>query len=426
MINADLVVRGASELLTCAGPIPRAGAAQAEVGAVARGALAARGGRIVFVGPEAELDREVRLLPSGRTIDATGGTVLPGFCDPHTHLPFAGARADEFARRVAGATYQEIAAAGGGILSTVRSTREADEAELIALGLPRLDQMLRHGTTSTEAKSGYGLSEADELKQLRAIRALGERHPVEITATLLAAHSVPPEFREDRAGYLDLVTGTIIPRVARERLAVACDVFFEEGVFDRDESRRVLEAGLAHGLRPRLHADQLSPSGGAELAAELRALSADHLERAGQEGIRAMAAAEVVAVLLPGATFFLMLERYADARRLIEAGVPVALATDFNPGSCYTESMPMIVTLAVLQMRMSVEEAIVAATANAAAALGRGDDVGSLEPGKQADLLVLDLPDHRHLGYHFGVNPVRTVVKAGRVVVEDRRLSPRA
>lgn len=417
MIEADLVVRDAASLLTCAGRVPRSGADQAAIGAIPGGALAAREGRIVWVGSARELAEVVRPLPGATTVDASGGTVLPGFCDPHTHLPFAGTREDEFARRIAGATYQEIAAAGGGILSTVRATRAASEEELVELARPRLARMLRHGTTSLEAKSGYGLSEEDEIKQLRALRRLAALQPVEITATALPAHTVPPEYREDRGGYLELVCGTILPRVAREGLADCCDVFLEKGVFDAAESRRVLEAGKALGLRPRLHADQLSSGGGAELAAELGALSADHLENASAAGLAAMARAGTVAVLLPGATFFLMLREYADARRLIEAGVPVALATDFNPGSCYTESMPMILTLAVLQMRMTIEEAIVAATANAAAAIGRGDEVGTLEVGKQADIVVLDVPSHRHLGYHFGVNPIRHVVKRGEVVI---------
>lgn len=417
MIEADLIVRGASELLTCAGPIPRAGAAQSDIGVVPRGAIAARDGVLVFVGPEADLERQVRLLPGAAVVAARGGTILPGFCDPHTHLPFAGTRAEEFHARVAGASYQEIAAAGGGILSTVRHVRAASEEDLVSAALPRLGRMLAHGTTSLEAKSGYGLTEEDELKQLRALRRLRELQPVEITPTLLAAHTLPPEFRHDREGYLRLVVERIIPRAAGERLAEACDVFLEQNVFGRDEAERVLAAGLKHGLAPRLHADQLSCSGGADLAAELRALSADHLEHCSAEGRAALARAGTVAVLLPGATFALMLSDYADARGLIAAEVPVALATDFNPGTCYTESMPMIVTLAVLQMRLSIAEAIVAATANAAAALGRGDRVGSLEVGKQADLIVLDLPDHRHLAYHFGVNPVASVVKRGKVVV---------
>jgi len=417
LIQADLVVRNIASLVTCAGPIPRRGDAQKDVGEMTRGAVAAREGKLVFVGAERDLDESVALLPEARVLDAAGGTVLPGFCDAHTHLPFAGTREDEFALRAAGATYEEIHAAGGGILSTVKATRAATEEQLLELALPRLRRMLEHGTTSIEAKSGYGLSEDDEIKQLRVLRQLSDLQPVEITPTLLAAHTLPPEFQGDRRGYVDLVVQRIIPRVAKEELAVACDVFLEQGAFDAEESRRVLEAGRAHGLRPRLHADQLSSCGGAELAAELEALSADHLEGASPEGLRAMAAAGTVAVLIPGATFFLRKDHYADLDALRSAGVPVALATDFNPGSCYTESLPMIVTLAMLKLRMSIEECIIAATVNGAAALGRGQEVGSLETGKQADLILLDVPTYRHLGYHFGVNPVRTVVKNGRVVV---------
>jgi imidazolonepropionase len=386
------------------------------VAEITRGAVAAREGKLVFIGAERDLDDAVALLPEARIVDAGGGTVLPGFCDAHTHLPFAGTREDEFGMRAAGATYEEIHAAGGGILSTVKATRAASEEQLLTLALPRLRRMLQHGTTSIEAKSGYGLSEEGEIKQLRVLRQLADVQPVEITPTLLAAHTLPPEYKDHRAGYVELVVDRIIPRVAREELAVACDAFLEQGAFDAGESRRVLEAGRAHGLRPRLHADQLSSCGGAELAAELQALSADHLEGASAEGLRAMAEAGTVAVLLPGATFFLRKDRYADPATLRQAGVPFALATDFNPGSCYTESMPMILTLAMLKLSMSIEECIIAATVNGAAALGRGAEVGSLEVGKQADLILLDLPGYRHLGYHFGVNPVRAVVKQGRVV----------
>jgi len=414
---ADLVVRNIASLVTCAGPVPRRGDGQNDVAQVAQGAVAAYQGKLVFVGAERDLDASVTLLPDACVLDAAGGTVLPGFCDAHTHLPFAGTRENEFALRAAGATYEEIHAAGGGILSTVKATRAASEEQLVQLALPRLRRMLEHGTTSIEAKSGYGLTEEDEIKQLRALRRLRDLQPVEIAPTLLAAHTVPPEFQGDRQGYVDLVVERIIPRVAKEELAVACDVFLEHGAFDVAESRRVLEAGCAHGLRPRLHADQLSSCGGAELAAELGALSADHLEGASPAGLHAMAEAGTVAVLIPGATFFLRKENYADLDALRRAGVPVALATDFNPGSCYTESLPMILTLAMLKLGMSIEECLVAATVNGAAALGRGADVGSLETGKQADLIILDVPSYRHLGYHFGVNPVRTVVKNGRVVV---------
>jgi imidazolonepropionase len=349
---------------------------------------------------------------------------VPGFVDPHTHLPWAGSREEELVRRLAGATYQEIAAAGGGILSTVAATREASEEELVVRVGRRLDLMLVHGTTTAEAKSGYGLSLADETKQLRALRRGAADHPVDLVPTLLAAHEVPPEHRADRGRYLDLVCEEIVPAVAEAGLARFCDVFCERGVFDPAESRRVLEAGARHGLAPRLHADEFADSGGAELAADLGALSADHLVAVSAAGVEALAAAGVTAVLLPGTSFFLHQHRYAPARRLVTAGVPVALATDCNPGSSYTESMPMVFVLAVYELGLTIEEALTAATLNAAACLGVAGEVGSIEEGKAADLVLLDAPNLLHLAYHYGVNPVAAVVKGGRLVHRHRPPGP--
>jgi imidazolonepropionase len=419
MIEADLAVVDAAELVTVAGPAPRRGAALADAGVVPGGSVAARDGVIVFAGDGRAYRRSVRLARHGEEIDATGRTVLPGFVDPHTHLPFAGDRAAEFAERLRGATYEAIAARGGGILATVRATRAASLEDLIEQGKGRLTTMLRHGTTTAEAKSGYGLTLDDELKQLRAIRALHALHPVDLVPTFLGAHVVPEERREARAAYVDEVAGRMIPEVAREGLARYCDVFVETGAFTPEEGERILTAAAAHGLGLRVHAEQRGRSGGALLAARLGAASADHLEAAGDEEIRALAAAGTTAVLLPGAAFFLRDPRDAPARRLIEAGVPVALATDFNPGTCPTEAMTAILPIACLRYGLDPAEAIVAATLNAAHALGRADRIGSLEPGKAADLQILDAPGHAHLAYHFGVNPCRTVVKAGRVVVRD-------
>ena len=377
-----------------------------------------RDGRIAFVGPREERLRRLGELPEAERLDGRGGTLIPGFVDPHTHLPWAGTREEEFAQRLAGKTYQEIAAAGGGILSTVASTRAAGEEDLARGVLGRLDRMLAGGTTAAEAKSGYGLNLADELKQLRAVARATAAHPVELVPTLLAAHEVPPEYRAatPRARYLDLICEEIVPAAAEAGLARFCDVFCEQGVFTAEESRRVLAAGVRHGLAPRLHADEFVDSGGAALAAELGALSADHLIAVSPAGIAALAGAGVTAVLLPGTSFFLMKNRYAPARRLIEAGVPVALATDCNPGSSNTESMPTIVVLAVFQLGLSVEEALTAATLNAACCLGLGAEIGSIEEGKRADLVLLDAPNLLHLAYHYGVNPVAAVVKGGRVV----------
>jgi imidazolonepropionase len=413
---ADLLIHDLSEIATPRGTVSLAGPDQGRVDRVSGAEVLCRDRRIVFVGPPEERRRRFGDLPAASRLDARGGTLVPGFVDPHTHLPWAGSREEEFARRLAGATYQEIAAAGGGILATVSATREADEEELEGRVLGRLDLMLACGTTTAEAKSGYGLALDPELRQLRAIRAASEAHPVDLVPTLLAAHEVPPEHRDARERYLDLVCEEIVPAAAETGLARFCDVFCERGVFTVEESRRVLRAGTEHGLEPRLHADEFVDSGGAELAAELGARSADHLVAVSDRGLEALAETGVTAVLLPGTSFFLMKHKYAPARRLVEAGVPVALATDCNPGSSHTESMPTVLTLAVFEMGLSIEEALTAATLDAACSLGLGDEIGSVEEGKRADLVLLDAPNLLHLAYHYGVNPVAAVVKDGEVV----------
>lgn len=411
-----LLVTNLAEVATPRGTEASCGPRQGRVERLRGAEVLCEDGRIVFVGPSEERRRTFGELDDIERLDGAGGTLVPGFVDPHTHLPWAGSREEEFARRLAGATYQEIAAAGGGILSTVAATRAASEDELAERVRQRMDRMLACGTTTAEAKSGYGLTLDDELKQLRAIRRAAANHPVDLVPTLLAAHEVPPEHRADRQRYVDLVCEEIVPAAAEAGLARFCDVFCEEGVFTAAESRRVLEAGVRHGLGPRLHADEFEDSGGAELAAELGALSADHLIAVSDAGIEALAGAGVTAVLLPGTSFFLMKHRWAPARRLVEAGVPVALATDCNPGSSYTESMPTVFTLAVFELGLSIEEALTAATLNAAACLGLGAEIGSIENGKRADMILLDAPNLLHLAYHYGVNPVTAVVKAGRVV----------
>jgi imidazolonepropionase len=412
----DLLITHLSELATPLGKASRGGADQGRIERRQNVEVLCSDGRIAFLGSPEEREKELGALPDTERLDANGGTLIPGFVDPHTHLPWAGSREEEFAMRLAGKTYMEIAAAGGGILSTVRSTRKATEKTLVHGVDRRLRLMLRHGTTTAEAKSGYGLNLEDELKQLQAIRDCSARQAVELVPTLLAAHETPPEFREDRQGYVDLVSNEIIPAVAEAGLARFCDVFCEEGVFSADESRQVLQAGQAHGLAPRLHADEFVDSGGAELAAELGALSADHLIAVSPAGIEAMAGTGVTAVLLPGTSFFLMKHTYAPARRLVEAGVPVAIATDCNPGSSNTESMPMVFVLAVFELGLTIEEALTAATLNAACCLGLGDRIGSIEVGKDADLVILDAPNLLHLAYHYGINPVTTVIKTGEVV----------
>jgi imidazolonepropionase len=420
VIQADLIIEGAAELLTLRGisARPRRGEEMRDLGIIRQGALAARRGKIVWVGPTSELLNTVRPMAFSRLIDAYGKTVMPGFVDPHTHLVFAGSRENEFAMRIQGNTYQEIAAAGGGINATVAATRKASKQELKFLAKKSVSRMLSLGTTTVEAKSGYGLDLETELKMLEVIRELNEAGPTTVIPTFMGAHEIPPDFRQKPEAYVDLVITRLIPEVAERKLARFCDVFCETGVFSVEQSERILRAAQSAGLAPRVHADELTDLGGAAMAARIKAHTADHLLFASDDGIRQMAEAGVIAVLLPGTAYFLHLQRYARARDMIAAGVPVALATDFNPGSCMTESMPLILNMACTQMRMLPAEAITAATINAAWAIGEEDRAGSLEPGKQADVLILDAGSHEHLCYHFGVNLVETVVKNGKVVVE--------
>lgn len=419
----DLLVVNIGQLLTLAprhpggNDTPRRGAALADVGLVTGGALAVADGVVVAAGPEAEV-REA----AGRTaevVDAGGRVVLPGFVDPHTHLLFAGSRADEFEQRLQGLSYLEIAARGGGILRTVAQTRVMDEAGLVELGAARLDRLLACGTTTVEVKSGYGLTVEDELKLLRAAHRLHARHHLDVVPTFLGAHALPPEFAGDADGYVRLVIEEMLPAVVEEDLAEFCDVFCEQGAFTPEQARAILEAGNGAGLVPKLHADELSDLGGARLAAEVGAISADHLLCASDEGLRAMAAAGTIGVLLPGTAFFLGLP-YARARRMIALGVPIALATDFNPGTSPTWSMPMAIALACVGMRLRPAEAVVAATLNAAHAIGMAEAVGSLEPGKVADFLILDADDYRAVAMHVGVSLVDEVYKRGRRVYSSR------
>ncbi len=418
LLTADLLVENASELLTLVGSPtgPRRGAALSDLGAIRDGAVAARDGQVVAVGTTDEVRARVEMEPGSVVVDASGRVVLPGFVDPHTHLVFAGSRVDEFEMRLRGASYHEIAAAGGGILSTVEATRACGEEELVRLGLARLDRMLRSGTTTAEAKSGYGLSVEEELKLLRAAHRLSAAHEVDLVPTLLAAHAVPREFAGRADSFVDLIVEELLPAVAQEELAEFCDAYCDAGAFTIEQGRRVLEAGSELGLTPKLHADEFSHTGGAELAAELGAISADHLLRASEQGLRALASSGTVAVLMPTTAYFLGLP-YANARLMIELGVPVALATDFNPGSSPTWSMPAAISLACVGMRMLPSEAIAAATINAAWAIGVEEEVGSLECGKAADLLVLELQDHRELAAALGTGLIHKVVKRGRLVV---------
>lgn len=399
-------VVGCSELLTLSGPArARTGREMRELGIIRDGAMVIRDGRVAWTGTRRDLE------PGLDAIDAGGRVVMPGFVDAHTHPVFAGNRADEFEKRAEGATYQQIAAAGGGIRATVRRTRAAGEEELLAAASRYGEWFLRNGTTTIEAKSGYGLSLQDELKLLRVIARMG---PLRTVPTFLGAHEVPDEFQGRRAEYVTLVIQEMLPGVTG--LANYCDVFCEPRVFPMEDARRVLEAARARGFGLRLHADQLENSGGAQLAAEMGAATADHLEYASSAGMAALQKAGVQPVLLPGAVYALGSRRYPDARAMISAGLAVVIATDFNPGSSPTPSMPMMLSLAATQMRMTPAEAITAATINAAYSLGRGAEIGSLEVGKRADFAIHDCSDYRELAYFFGIEPALAVYIDGRPV----------
>jgi imidazolonepropionase len=413
-MTGSLEIRGAAVLATPVGSAPRRGREQGEILRIRQPAVRADDGVLVFVGTDADYRRKYGARPADVTVDATGKTLLPGLVDAHTHPVWAGDRGEEIGRRLAGESYSAIAASGGGILATVRATRAASDAELSSAARGRLRAMLAHGTTTVEAKSGYGLTAADEVRSLRLLRELDGSDLPRVVPTLLAAHEVPPEFRDRREEWVRIVADELVPIVAREKLARFCDVFCEEGVFTVEESRRILAAARRAGLGLRVHADELARSGGTLLAAELEAASADHLLFAGDAEIAALARSGTVAVILPGTAWW-MGSRRAPARAMIAAGVPVAVASDANPGTCCTESLAAVAAHACLDSGLSVEETLTGMTLNAAASLGLASEVGTLEAGKSADVLVLDAPDDRHLVYHWGVNLMSTVVLRGRV-----------
>ena len=412
---SSLAVVNCSQLVTLAGPArPRVGPEMRELSIVPDGALLTTAGRITQVGSREEV--EPLIGTDCEVIDAGGRVVMPGFVDAHTHPVFAGTRAGEFEERAGGVTYQEIAARGGGIQATVRTTREATLDELVAAGKRYADRFLRTGTTTVEAKSGYGLTLEDELKILRAIKRLDSENPLTYVATFLGAHDIPQEYKARREQYVSLLIDEMLPQVAAEKLAEYCDVFCEEKVFTTDEARKILAAARAHGLGLRMHADQLSLSGGAKLAAELGTVTADHLEHTDAEGIAALRSAGVQPVLLPGSVYALGSSRYPAAREMIAAGLAVVLATDFNPGSSPTPAMTMILSLASTHMKMTPAESITAATINAAYTLNRGDQIGSLEPGKRADFVIHDCADYRELAYFFGIEHPWKIYAGGRHV----------
>ena len=409
-----MLIHSASQLLTLQGG-PQRGRNLGNLGIIQDGAVLVREGMILAVGFTQDM---LAAYPDETRLDTSGCAVLPGFVDPHTHVVYAGDRREELRRRLAGATYAEIAAAGGGILSTVRATREASEDALIESARVRLAEMLHCGTTTAEAKSGYGLETAAELKMLRVVRRLGQAQPIDLAATFLGAHDIPAEYRDRRTDYVDLVIREMIPAVVADRLAEWCDVFCETGVYTPEESRAILGAASKAGLRLRVHADELAASGGSEVAVEVGARSADHLLFVQPETAGRMARAGVVATLLPAAAFYLKLGRFAPARMLIERGVAVALATDINPGGGFSPSMPFVMTLACFAMGMTLEEALVGATLNAAYAIGRDADVGSLEPGKLMDAVIVDGEAVDLI--RVGAPAIAAVVKRGRVAVTAR------
>lgn len=419
----DIIIHNAEQLITCASlQRPKRGAAMTDLGIIEDGAIAIKDGRVVAAGPT----HDIRVAYAGRRLmDASGCVVCPGFVDPHTHVVYAGERLDEFEQRIQGATYMEILRAGGGILNTVQATRQATEAELIAQALPRLDIMLKSGTTTAEVKTGYGLDYETEMKMLRVIAELDRIQPMGLVPTFLGAHAIPPEYREQVDEYVTLVEQQMIPaahdwyessRFAAGGVPLAVDVFCEQGVFDVAQSRRVLAAGSRRGLPVKAHVDEFVSLGGVAMALELEALSVDHLEVTPAPDIARIAGSNAVAVLLPVVSFHLGATHFAAARALIDAGAAVALATDINPGSAPCYSMPLVMAIACRYLGMLPSEALVASTINAAMAIGMGNRVGSLEPGKRGDVLVLDMPDYRQLAYYMGWNPVRHVVKQGELI----------
>ena len=415
MAAADWLITGCSQLLTLRGPVPRRGRSLGEVSIIRDGALLVRDGRIEAIGTRRRIEK-LRESRGAQKLDLGGRVVLPGFVDSHTHLIFPASRANEYEQRISGATYEQIARGGGGIQSTVKALRRASPRDLKNRALRFLREFASHGTTTLEAKSGYGLDWKNESKILQVLGELQREQALDIVRTFLGAHVIPPEFRRRPGAFAYLLVEGFIPAVTKARLAEFCDVFCERGAFTLAQSRRILEAGKAHGLIPRIHAEQLTRSGAARLAIEVQAASADHLDQINAADIRALGASDVTCTLLPGCSFHLGLSRYAPARKLIDAGAIVALATDFNPGTSPTVSMSMILSLACTQMHMTPAEAIAAATINPAYSLRMHDRIGSLDVGKYADLAAFDVDDYREIPYYFGVNLCSTTMKRGVII----------
>jgi len=419
-VEPDLIVFNANELVTMNSKIgaPRIGKNMSELEIINNGAVAVKDDRIIFVGTTEELISKFEFGKIATKINAASKLVTPGFVDPHTHIIFSGSRENELSMKLDGKSYLDILNAGGGILKTVRDTREASIEKLVENGKAILDKMMSYGTTTVEAKSGYGLNTESEIKQLKTIQILNLEHPLDIIPTFLGAHSTPPEFKDRTDDYVELIISEMIPRIANENLAEFCDVFCEKGIFSIEQARKILNVASRYGLKPQIHIDEIFDTNGALFASEIKAYQTGHLLKSNDEGLKAMAKEEVIATLLPGTPFCLMLDEYAPARKMIDYGVPVALATDLNP-NCWTESMQMIIGLACYMMRLTPAEALTAATINGACALQRQDKIGSLEVGKKADLIVFDVPNHQFLPYHFGVNLVSKVIKNGKIVIDN-------
>jgi imidazolonepropionase len=420
-----IFIKNASQLITIknSSNTPLIKEAMSNLGIIENGSVLIENGRIIAVGKDKALSNQYsERLKEALVIDASGKLVTPGLVDPHTHLIFAGSREQEFNMRLQGKTYMEIMEMGGGIHTTARQTKSASQEELFNEGYERLNQFLLHGVTTIEAKSGYGMEWETERKQLEVVKSLNQQHVVDIVSTFMGAHAVPKKYKENPEQYVELVTKEMIPKVAELGLAEFNDVFCEKGVFTPKQAKRILETGKEFGLRPKIHADEIEPYGGAELAAEVGAISADHLLKTSEIGSYLMAKRGVVGVLLPGTAYFLMAE-FANARKLIDNGVPVALATDFNPGSSPTASLPFIMNLGCLKMGMTPAEVIPAATINASHAIGRGNEIGSIEVGKKADITIFNVSNFMKLQYFYGINHTDTVIKNGQIVVKGGRLS---
>ncbi|MFX1308687.1 MAG: imidazolonepropionase [Promethearchaeota archaeon] len=419
-IEPDLVIYHANELITMNTKYgaPRIGEDMSELAIINDGAVAIKDDLIIFIGTTDELISKFEFGKIPTKIDATNKLVTPGFIDAHTHIIFEGTRENELSMKLEGRTYIEILKAGGGILKTVHETRKASIEKLVENGKKILDRMMSYGTTTVETKSGYGLTTESEIKQLKAIEILNDEHPLDIIPTFLGAHAIPPEYENKTDEYVSLIVSDMIPKIAKEGIAEFCDVFCEEGIFTIKQTRKILKTAVRYGLKPQIHIDEIVDTNGALLASELRAIQTGHLIKSNDEGLKAMAKAGVIATLLPGTPFCLMLDEYAPARKMIELGIPIAIATDLNP-NCFTESMQMVIALACYHMKLSPAEALTASTINGACAIQRQDEIGSLEIGKKADLIVFDVPNHEFLPYHFGVNLASRVIKNGKIVVDN-------